>query len=72
MDTTVVPVDRQRRRDAAITMLFEQLVRYDDGTNPVPGLAEAMPVISEDGRTYRYTLRDGVSQWTFRDCSGEG
>ena len=53
-------------------MLFEQLVRYDDGTNPVPGLAEAMPVISEDGRTYRYTLRDGVSQWTFRDCSGEG
>ncbi len=45
----------------AVTMLFEQLVGYDDGTNLVPMLAAEMPTISDDGLTYTFTLRDGVS-----------
>jgi len=31
-----------------------------DGTQPVPGLAEQMPAVSEDGTTYSFTLREGL------------
>ena len=42
-------------------LIYESLVTYDEGTTLIPGLAEAMPEISEDGLTYTFTLRDGVS-----------
>src|SRR4029450_913595 len=32
----------------------------DETTKPVPGLAESMPKISPDGKTYTLTLRKGV------------
>ncbi|HJL20300.1 MAG TPA: ABC transporter substrate-binding protein [Sandaracinaceae bacterium LLY-WYZ-13_1] len=45
----------------AIKLLFEGLVDYDRDTMEfIPRLAEALPEVSEDGRTYRYTLRQGV------------
>jgi ABC-type transport system substrate-binding protein len=44
----------------AIMSIFDQLVRYGEGSELVPGLAEAMPTISDDGLTYTFTLREGV------------
>jgi peptide/nickel transport system substrate-binding protein/oligopeptide transport system substrate-binding protein len=41
-------------------LLFDQLVMYDDSTGLVPGLAEAMPTVSADGKTYTFKLRSGV------------
>lgn len=32
----------------------------EEGARVVPGLAEAMPVVSRDGRHYRFTLREGL------------
>ena len=43
-----------------IRLLYHGLLDYDDGTNLVPWLAEEMPGISEDGRTYTFRLRKGV------------
>lgn len=45
----------------AVHLVFESLVGYDDGTTLVPGLAEEMPEVSEDGLTYTFTLRSGIS-----------
>ncbi len=42
-------------------LIYESLVTYDDGTTLIPGLSEAMPEVSDDGLTYTFTLRDGVS-----------
>jgi peptide/nickel transport system substrate-binding protein len=42
-------------------LMFETLVGYDDQANVVPVLAESLPEISSDGRTYTFTLREGVS-----------
>lgn len=44
----------------ASRLLFDQLVMYDESTGLVPGLAEAMPTVSSDGRTYTFKLRSGV------------
>lgn len=46
---------------AAQRLLFDQLIMYDEGTGLVPGLAEAMPTVSADGKTYTFKLRSGVS-----------
>ncbi len=45
---------------AAQRLLFDQLVMYDEGTGLVPGLAEALPTVSADGKTYTFKLRSGV------------
>lgn len=44
----------------AQNMLFEPLVRYDDGGRIIPWLAEKW-TISPDGRTYTFTLRGDVN-----------
>jgi len=44
----------------AIRLMFDGLLDYDHESNLVPSLAEAMPVVSEDGRTFRFRLRRGV------------
>ncbi|MEV8537235.1 ABC transporter substrate-binding protein [Streptomyces sp. NPDC051211] len=46
-------------------LYVRQLLAYDskpgkDGTKLVPDLAEALPVISNDGKTYTLKLKDGV------------
>ena len=51
--TTRCPMPRRR-------LLFDQLLMYDAGTKLVPGLAEAMPTVSADGKTYTFKLRKGV------------
>lgn len=45
---------------AAQRLLFDQLVHYDEGTGLIPGVAEALPTVSADGRTYTFKLRSGV------------
>ena len=44
----------------------ETLYTFDGSWNIVPLLATELPAISEDGRTYTITLRDGI---TFHDGS---
>ncbi|WFB11100.1 ABC transporter substrate-binding protein [Streptomyces sp. LX-29] len=44
--------------------IFEGLLRHDAGMRLVPALAAALPKVTDDGRTYTYTLRRGV---TFSD-----
>ncbi len=43
-----------------VRMIFQPLLDYDDGVNLVPLLAEAMPTLSEDGKTYTFHLKKGV------------
>jgi oligopeptide transport system substrate-binding protein len=43
--------------------IFETLLTYDYLARPVkvvPGVAEAMPVVADEGKTYTYKLRKGV------------
>lgn len=40
--------------------LYDTLVTYDEGTTLVPGLATAMPTISDDGLTYTFDIRTDV------------
>lgn len=42
--------------------LFEGLYRFDENSEPVPGLAEGVE-ISEDGKTYTFTLREDA-KWS--------
>ena len=42
--------------------LFEGLYRFDENSEPVPGLAEGVE-ISEDGKTYTFTLRE-AAKWS--------
>ncbi|WP_062217806.1 ABC transporter substrate-binding protein [Streptomyces sp. NBRC 109706] len=44
--------------------IFDGLLRHDDQLGLEPALATELPEVSEDGLTYRYTLREGV---TFSD-----
>jgi ABC-type transport system substrate-binding protein len=50
-DTNALPAQR---------LIFESLVDYDDKTTLVPGLAEALPAISDDGLVYTFKLRPGI------------
>jgi oligopeptide transport system substrate-binding protein len=43
-----------------IQNVFAGLYRLDDNLNEVPDIAEGMPQISADGRTYTFRLRGGV------------
>ncbi len=49
----------------ALQLVYTGLVTYkhepgDAGTDVIPGLAEAMPEISEDKKTYTFKLREGL------------
>ncbi|HEX2863418.1 MAG TPA: ABC transporter substrate-binding protein [Deinococcales bacterium] len=45
----------------AIKMLFDALLDYKPGTTDLePRVAAAMPVVSDGGRSYTFTLRDGI------------
>lgn len=43
-----------------VRLLYEGLLDYGKGTDLVPCLAEKLPEVSEDGRTYSFRLRPGV------------
>jgi ABC-type transport system substrate-binding protein len=51
----------------AIKMVFDGLLDYDSGTTLQPRIAAAMPVVSDDGLTYTFTLRQGVKFHNGRD-----
>lgn len=46
--------------------LYEGLYRLDENSTPVPGLAAEEAEISEDGRTYTFTIRDDAN-WSNGD-----
>ena len=50
-DTGSVPIVR---------MISQPLLEYDDGVRLVPLVAEAMPQLSDDGKTYTFHIRKGV------------
>lgn len=45
----------------AVKMVFDGLLDYDETTNLLPRLAEAMPEVSADGTVYTFKLRQGVT-----------
>lgn len=42
-------------------LMFEPLLAYDKGTKLVPLLADGMPTVSPDGKTYTFKLHTGVN-----------
>ena len=52
-------VNRDHNTDAVVLHIIEGLVAYGEDATPKPLLAESV-AISEDGRSYSFTLRDGV------------
>ena len=42
-------------------LIFEPLLGYDKGTQLVPLLADGMPTVSADGKTYTFKLHSGVN-----------
>jgi oligopeptide transport system substrate-binding protein len=49
-----------KHADDIATQIYDKLIDLDAELKLVPELARALPVISEDGRTYRFTLRNDV------------
>ena len=43
-----------------IMQMFSGLLKLDDNLEPVPDIAASMPIISQDGLTYTFTLRQDV------------
>lgn len=43
-----------------VALVFEGLLKTDRNGNYMPGLAESLPEISEDGKTYTFKLKKGV------------
>lgn len=52
-------VNRDHNTDGVVLHMVEGLVAYGETSEPKPLLAETVSV-SEDGKTYRFTLRSGV------------
>lgn len=52
----------QTNHDAMVVnqLIFENLIEIDGNGNRVPMLAKALPVVSPDGLTYTFELREGV------------
>ena len=55
----------------AVRLVFDGLLDYDLEGRIVPSLAESLPSISEDGRTFRFVLRRGVRFHHGRELSAE-
>jgi ABC-type transport system substrate-binding protein len=52
-------------------MVFDGLLDYNEGTTIEPRLAAAMPIISNGGRTYTFTLRQGVHFQNGREVTAD-
>lgn len=55
----------------AVKMVFDGLLDYDDTTNLLPRLAEAMPDVSADGTVYTFKLRQGVKFHNGREFTAD-
>jgi ABC-type transport system substrate-binding protein len=56
----LTPASRDRASELLTSFLYESLLRLDDRLVPVPELASADPVVSEDGLTWTVPLEEGV------------
>jgi peptide/nickel transport system substrate-binding protein len=45
---------------AACRLLYDGLLDYDYDGNMIPSLAESLPEVSDGGRNFRFTLREGL------------
>lgn len=52
-------------------MVFDGLLDYNEGTTIEPRLAASMPVVSNDGKTYTFSLRKGVSFQNGREVTAD-
>ena len=50
----------QALADTNLPLLTYKRAKGEEGAKLIPALAEAMPEVSEDGKTYTLTLRDGM------------
>jgi ABC-type transport system substrate-binding protein len=55
----------------AVRLMFDGLLDYDEDANLIPRLAEAMPEVSEDGKTFRFRIRKGVRFHHGREMTAE-
>lgn len=55
----------------ACRLLYDQLLDYDYDGNMIPSLAESMPLVADEGRTFRFTLREGVKFHNGRTLQAE-
>src|SRR3954465_10702184 len=55
----------------AIKLVFDGLLDYDETTNLMPRLAEAMPEVSDDATVYTFKLRQGVKFQNGRELTAD-
>jgi ABC-type transport system substrate-binding protein len=56
---------------AACRLLYDGLLDYDYDGNMVPGLAAELPAVSDEGRVFRFTLREGTKFHNGREVTAE-
>ncbi|MBW2225686.1 MAG: hypothetical protein JRF54_16185 [Deltaproteobacteria bacterium] len=56
---------------AACRLLYDGLLDYDYDGNMIPSLAAELPEISDAGRIFRFTLRDGIKFHNGREITAE-
>jgi oligopeptide transport system substrate-binding protein len=54
-----------------VEMLFDSLYKYDLESRMLPAIAESLPVIAEDGRTFTVRLRHGVRFHNGREVTAQ-
>ncbi len=56
---------------AASRLLYDGLLDYDYDGEMIPSLAAALPEVSNDGRVFRFTLRDGIKFHNGREITAD-
>jgi ABC-type transport system substrate-binding protein len=56
---------------AACRLLYDGLLDYDYDGEMIPSLAAKLPVVSDDGRIFRFELRDGIKFHNGREITAE-
>jgi oligopeptide transport system substrate-binding protein len=54
-----------------VRMIFQPLLEYDAGVQLIPLLAEKLPDLSEDGKTYTFHIRKGVRFSSGRELTAD-
>ncbi len=56
---------------AACRLLYDGLLDYDYDGTMIPSLAAELPTVSDEGRIFRFTLRDGIKFHNGREITAE-
>ena len=56
---------------AACRLLYDGLLDYDYEGKMIPSLAAKLPVVSDDGRIFRFELRDGIKFHNGREITAD-